>query len=128
MSMDYYLKYKGGAMPAPVNVGGGVQNLGMGAQAAAGATAALPWVSAGLSAAGLLSSLYGGYKQQQSEKRNYRAQMAEFQRQKAMEEEDRRRQMEADSLSQRGEVSKFNRSIEDDRLARYAPYYASIGR
>lgn len=97
-------------------------------QGAGGSSQALPWVQAGLSAAGLLSSLYGGYKQQEAEERNYRDQMREFERQKAMEEEDRRRQMEADSLSQRGEVSKFNRSIEDDRLARYAPYYASIGR
>lgn len=122
-----YLKYKGGAMPAPVE-SNGYQMAGQGLQGAAGASAALPWVSAGLSAAGLLSSLYGGYKAQESADKNYRDQMREFERQKAIDEEDRQRRIKEDALKQQMAVSNFGSEHDQNRMAQYAPYFAQIGR
>lgn len=122
-----YLKYKGGAMPTPVE-SNGYQMAGQGLQAAAGASAALPFVSAGLSAAGLLSSLYGGYKAQESADRNYRDQMREFERQKAIDEEERQRRIKEDALKQQMAVSNFGSEQDQNRMAQYGNYYRQIGR
>jgi hypothetical protein len=122
-----YLKYKGGAMPAPIE-SNDYQLAGQGLQGAAGASAALPWVSAGLSTAGLLSSLYGNYKQQEAQDRNYRDQMREFERQKAIEEEDRKRQIAEQALKNQMSISNFSDQNDQNRMAQYAPYYARIGR
>jgi hypothetical protein len=110
------------------NGSSGYQGAGQGLQAAGGASAATPWVSAGLSAAGLLSSLYGGYKAQESAEKNYRDQMREFERQKAIDEEDRKRKIAAEALSQQMAVSNFGSDQDQNRMAQYAPYYARIGR
>lgn len=126
-AMDYYLNYKGGSMPAPVE-SNNYQLAGQGLQGAAGASAAAPWVSAGLSAAGLLSSLYGGYKAQEAADKNYEDQMREFERQKAIEEEDRKRRIKEEALKDQMAVSQFGDQNDQNRMAQYAPYYARIGR
>jgi hypothetical protein len=110
------------------NGANGYQKAGMGLQAASGASAALPFVSAGLSAAGLLTSLYGGYKAQESADKNYRDQMREFERQKAIDEEDRKRRIKEDALKQQMAVSNFGGEQDQNRMAQYAPYFAQIGR
>jgi hypothetical protein len=110
------------------NGSNGYQMASQGLQAAGGASAALPWVSAGLSAAGLLSSLYGGYKAQESAEKNYRDQMREFERQKAIEEEDRQRRIKEEALKSQMAVSQFGSEQDQNRMAQYSPYYRSIGR
>ena len=114
-------------MPAPME-SNRYQAVGQGLQAAGGASAVLPFVSAGLNAAGVLSSLYGGYKAQEAADKNYRDQMREFERQKAIEEEDRKRRIAAEALNQQMAVSNFGSEQDQGRMAQYAPYYARIGR
>jgi hypothetical protein len=121
-----YLKYNGG-MPAPapeLNY----NRVSQGLKAVSGASAALPWVSAGLQGAGLLASLYGGYKQQEAQEKAYRDQMREFERQKAIEEDDRKRRIEAEAYNQQVNASQFGSTNDRNRMSQYAPYFAQIGR
>ena len=110
------------------NGSNGYQLTGQGLQATGGASAALPWVSAGLSAAGLLSSLYGGYKAQESADKNYADQMREYQRQQMIEAEDRKRQIAEAALKDQMAVSQFGDQNDQNRMAQYAKYYSAIGR
>ena len=129
MGIEYGLKYKGGAMPLPIdNSANNYQTVGQGLKAVGGDSAALPWVSAGLSAAGLLSSLYGGYKAQESADKNYADQMREYQRQQMIEAEDRKRQIAEAALKDQVAVSQFGDQNDQNRIAQYAPYCRSIGR
>jgi hypothetical protein len=122
-----YLNYKGGEMPLPI-ASNTPELASQGLQGAAGASAAMPWVSAGLSAAGLLSSLYGGYQAQEQADRNYADQMREYKRQQAIEERDRERQIQEQYLKDQMSVSQFGSQNDQNRMAQYAPYYARIGR
>ena len=72
-SLDPYEEYMSGNHASPA-VG-----IGLGA-----VTKALPVVGAVMQGAGLLSSLYGGYKSQQASEKNYELQKAEFERQRRM--------------------------------------------
>jgi hypothetical protein len=129
MGYQGYLNYKGGAMPLPVdNTVNNYQMANQGLQGAAGASAAMPWVSAGLSAAGLLSSLYGGYKAQEQADKNYEDQMREYKRQQAIEERDRERQIQEQYLKDQMSVSQFGSQNDQNRMAQYAKYYSAIGK
>jgi hypothetical protein len=122
-----YLNYKGGAMPLPI-ASNTPELASQGLQGASGASAAMPWVSAGLSAAGLLSSLYGGYQAQEQADKNYEDQMREYKRQQAIEERDRERQIQEQYLKDQMSVSQFGSQNDQNRMAQYAPYFARIGR
>lgn len=104
------------------------QRTGQGLEAAGGATATvLPFVGAGLSAAGLLSQLYGNYRAEQIARRNYRDQLREFEEDKAHQRDRERRQDGEQELQDRYSAKGAADSDMNGRLARYLGYYRQIG-
>jgi hypothetical protein len=104
------------------------QGAGQGLEAAGGATATvLPWVGAGLSAAGLLSQLYGNYKAEQVAEKNYQAQMKEYEDQKALLAEQQRKEDAQRALQNEYTAMTAANGSMDGRLARYQNYFHQVG-
>lgn len=122
MRLDY-----NGSMPQPT-VSDPYSRAGNGLEAAGGATATvLPWVGAGLSAAGLLSNLYGGYKSQQMAEKNYRAQMEEYKRQQQLAAEATQRQIAQQQLQNQYTAKDAVDADASRRLAQYSGYFRGVG-
>lgn len=106
----------------------GYSRAGEGLQAAGGATAAaMPWVGAGLTAAGLLSSLYGNYKGQQVAERNYQEQKAEYERERELLAQQARAEAMQRSLQNEYSAKGAVDGDSDRSLARYKDYYRGVG-
>lgn len=88
----------------------------------------IPAVGAGLSAAGLLSSLYGGYQQQQNADRGYREQKREFEAQKQMQDAATQRDIAQQGLGNEYTAKSAVESDNDRLLKQYSDYYRSIGK
>lgn len=119
--MDPYDEYMQSYQP------NGFQKAGAGMQAGGAATAALPWVSAGLSAAGILSSLYGNYKADKVAKNNFDAQRQEFEYQRTLEKERRQREAEQQALMNMYSAANRGDQSQDRLLNRYKDYSRQIG-
>ena len=102
-------------------------NVSNGLYAGAGATTAMPWVSGGLAAAGLLTQLYGNYKARETASENFQAQKREFERQKALEADAIRRQEAQQALQNAFEGGTYAQNKDQSLLSQYLPYYRSIG-
>ena len=114
--LDPYQQYMSGDHSMPS------QGLGM-----AGLTAALPAVGVGLQGVGLLSSLYGNYKQQKAQERQYRDQKAEYDRQQALAAEDRKLKQMDDEMAREQNAGNYAGAQRDNRLARYQDYFKFRG-
>lgn len=95
MTMDYRLKYNGGAMPEPVSnpdystYGQAISGAGM------AATPFLPIAGFGLQAVGMGLGAYGAYKQSKQAERDYAAAMENYR-----QEQERQKRMDAEQLKQ----------------------------
>lgn len=104
------------------------QEYGDGLEAAGGATATvLPWVGAGISAAGLLSKLYGDYKAQDVSRQNYEEQKAEFRREQEIMAENSRQSAAQIALQNQYSAKTAVDNDSDRSLARYQNYFRGIG-
>ena len=88
---------------------------------------ALPWVGAGLQAAGLAANIYGGYKSNQIAQQNYEAQLKEYARQRSMQEDEIKRQVAQQQLANTYQAANKTQTDHDRLLAQYAPYYRMVG-
>ena len=102
----------GSAPPAPVSPG---------------FAGALPFVQAGLSGVGLLASLYGNYEANKVARKNYNLQKDEFDYQRNVGEDDRRRKNAQDDLTNLYSAANRADQGEAGRMARYMNYYRQIG-
>lgn len=121
-----YSRYKPNFIPVQSGPNEASQ-WGQGLQQAGAASMALPWVGAGLQTAGLISSLYGAYEGNQQAERNYELQKKEFEYQRGLESERRRREQEQQSLTNSYSAANKAQSDEDRLMSRYAPYYRGLG-
>jgi hypothetical protein len=113
--LDPYQQYMSGDHSMPQAPAGG------------GLIAALPAVGLGLQGVGLLSSLYGNYKQQKAQERQYRDQKAEYERQQALAAEDRKLKQMDDEMSREQNAGNYAGAQRDNRLARYQDYFKFRG-
>lgn len=88
---------------------------------------ALPWVDAGLKAAGILSSLYGNYNAQENAMNAFEEQKKEYQRQEAIAAEQTRQALAQQALQNKYTAKGSVDSDADQSLARYAGYFRNIG-
>lgn len=104
----------GGGAPAPQAPAGGMMG-------------ALPFVQAGLSGVGLLSSLYGNYEANKIARKNYELQKQEFEYERQTGEDERKRKHAQEDLSNLYGAANRADQGEDGRLAKYMNYYRQVG-
>jgi type VI protein secretion system component VasK len=87
----------------------------------------IPGAQLGLSAVGLLSSIYGGYKAQQQAARNFREQRHEYQDQKQLTANELAYKHGQDALANAYAAKNSAESDADSLYKKYAGYYRGIG-